>query len=66
MRRLTGTRRLVALKDVEHGFYDASTNEIFTWAITFLNAEVRGDPEVIRRLSTMGRVAGGGDESAWL
>jgi predicted dienelactone hydrolase len=66
MRRLTGTRRLVALKDVEHGFDDAFTNDIFTWTLTFLDAEVRGDPEAILRLSTMGSVAGGGDDSVWL
>ena len=66
MRRLTGTRRLVALKDVEHGFDDAFTNDIFTWTLTFLDAKVRGNPEAILRLSTMGSVAGGGDDSVWL
>ena len=63
MSRLTGTRRLVALSGVTHGFDLASTNDIFTWTFTFLDAEVRGDPEAIRRLSTMGSVAGGGDDS---
>ena len=63
MLRLTGTRRLVALAGVTHGFDLASTNDIFTWTLTFLDAEVRGDPEAIRRLSTMGSVAGGGDDS---
>jgi len=66
MSRLTGTRRLVALKGVEHGFDDASTNDIFTWLLTFLDAEVRGNPEAIRRFSTMGSVAGGGDDSVRL
>jgi predicted dienelactone hydrolase len=63
MARLTGTRRLVALSGVTHGFDVASTNDIFTWTFSFLDAEVRGDPEAIRRLSTMGSVAGGGDDS---
>ncbi len=63
MSRLTGTRRLVALSGVTHGFDVASTNDIFTWTFTFLDAEVRGDPEAIQRLSTMGSVAGGGDDS---
>jgi predicted dienelactone hydrolase len=63
MLRLTGMRRLVALSGVTHGFDVASTNDIFTWTFTFLDAEVRGDPEAIRRLSTMGSVAGGGDDS---
>jgi len=66
MLRLTGTRRLVALSGVGHGFDDASENDIFTWTLTFLDAEVRGDPEAISRFSTMGSVAGGGDDSVWL
>lgn len=66
MRRLTGTRRLVALKNVKHGFEDVFTNDIFTWTLTFLDAEVRADPDAILRLSTMGSVAGGGDDSVWL
>ena len=61
--RLTGFRRLVALSGVTHGFDDASTNDIYTWLLTFLDAEVRGNPEAILRLSTMGSVAGGGDDS---
>ena len=64
--RLTGTRRLVALSGVGHEFDDESSNDIFTWAITFLDSEVRGDPDAISRLSTMGSVAGGGDDSIWL
>jgi len=34
--------------------------------LTFLDAEVRGNPEAISRLSTMGSVAGGGDDNVWL
>jgi hypothetical protein len=64
--RLTGFRRLVALSGVTHGFDKASTNDIYTWLITFLDAEVRGNPEAISRLSTMGSVAGGGDDSVLL
>ena len=63
MSRLTGTRRLVALAGVTHGFDNASTNDIFTWTFTFLDAEVRGNPAAEQRLSTMGSVAGGGDDS---
>lgn len=66
MSRLTGTRRLVALSGVTHEFDADSTDDIFTWALTFLDAEVRGDPEAISRLSTMGSVAGGGDDSVLL
>jgi predicted dienelactone hydrolase len=63
MSRLTGTRELVALSGVEHGFDLASTNDIFTWTLTFLDAEVRGNPATKKQLSTMGSVAGGGDDS---
>jgi len=63
MSRLTGTRELVALSGVEHGFDLASTNDIFTWTLTFLDAEVRGNPATQKQLSTMASVAGGGDDS---
>jgi len=66
MSRLTGFRRLVALSGVSHGFDKAATNDIYTWLITFLDAEVRGDPDAVSRLSTMGSVAGGNDDSVLL
>ncbi|MFO7569007.1 MAG: hypothetical protein R6W75_04345, partial [Smithellaceae bacterium] len=66
MLRLAGPRRLVALSGVDHGFDDVSTNDIFTWTLTFLDAYVRGDADAIARLSTMGSVAGGGDDSLLL
>ena len=62
MSRLAGTRELVALSGVQHGFDPASTNDIFTWTLTFLDAEVRGNPATQKQLSTMGSVAGGGDD----
>jgi predicted dienelactone hydrolase len=64
--RLTGFRRLVALSGVSHGFDKAATNDIYTWLLTFLDAEVRGNPEAISTLSTMGSVAGGNDDSVVL
>jgi predicted dienelactone hydrolase len=63
MSRLTGTRELVVLSGVEHGFDLASTNDIFTWTLMFLDAEVRGNLETKNQLSTMASVAGGGDDS---
>jgi predicted dienelactone hydrolase len=63
MSRLAGTRELVALSGVRHGFDLASTNDIFTWTLTFLDAEVRGNPATQTQLSTMASVAGGGDDS---
>jgi predicted dienelactone hydrolase len=61
--RLTGTRELVALSGVTHGFDLASTDDILTWTLTFLDAEVRGNPTTQKQLSTMASVAGGGDDS---
>jgi predicted dienelactone hydrolase len=66
MSRLTGTRRLVALAGVTHGFDNTSTDDIFTWTLTFLDAMVRGNPATQEQLSTMGSVAGGGDDSVVL
>lgn len=66
MSRLEGRRILVALEGVEHEFDDGSTDDIFTWILTFLDAEVRGDTDALQRLSTMGSVEGGGDDSVRL
>jgi predicted dienelactone hydrolase len=63
MKRLTGTRELVALEGVEHGFDEAFTKDIFTWTLMFLDAEVRGNLATKKQLSTMASVAGGGDDS---
>ncbi len=52
----------MSLVGVKHGFDVASTNDIFTWALTFLDAEVRGNPAARQQLSTMASVAGGGDD----
>ncbi len=62
MNRLAGTREQVALLGVEHGFDLPSTGDIFTWSVTFLDAEVRGDPAARATLSLLTRVAGGGDD----
>jgi dienelactone hydrolase len=60
--RLTGRRELVALAGVTHGFDVASTKDIYTWALTFLDAEVRENPAARQQLSMMASVAGGGDD----
>ncbi len=60
--RLAGPRELVALVGVQHGFDIPSTNDIFTWTVTFLDAEVRGDPAARDKLLRMASVAGGGDD----
>ena len=62
MLRLGGPRELVALSGVKHGFDTASTNDIFTWSVTYLDAEVRGSLEARARIRQMTSVAGGGDD----
>ena len=62
MLRLGGPRQLVALNGVTHGFDVASTNDIFTWSVTYLDAEIRGDLAARARLAQMTSVAGGGDD----
>lgn len=63
MNALAGPRELVALNGVPHRFDATSAPDIFTWALTFLDAEVRGDPNARAQLAQMARVAGGGDDS---
>ena len=60
--QMSGTRELVALQGVEHGFDVPSTNDIFTWSILFLNATTNRDPFSLARLQRMTSVAGGGDD----
>ena len=60
--RLAGTRELIVLNGVKHGFDVASTNDIYTWSLVFLDAEVRGNAVARQQLSTMASVAGGGDD----
>lgn len=62
MQRMTGTRELVALVGVQHGFDVPSTDDIFTWSIVFLNATTNRDPNSLARLQRMTNVAGGGDD----
>lgn len=64
--RLGGTRELVTLEGVNHSFDVASTNDIFTWSLTFLDAEIRSDQVARTRLSRMASVAGGGDDRVLL
>ncbi|MFO7605981.1 MAG: hypothetical protein R6W72_06760 [Desulfurivibrionaceae bacterium] len=60
--RLAGTRELVSLEGVTHGFDVASTDDIYTWTLTFLDAELLENPAARLQLSTMASVAGGGDD----
>jgi predicted dienelactone hydrolase len=60
--RLAGPRELVALTGVGHRFDVASAADIFTWILTFLDAEVRRDPIAHEKLIKMTSVAGGADD----
>lgn len=60
--RLAGPRMLVSLQGLEHGFDPGSGPDVFTWTLTFLDAQVLGLPGAQLQLSTMGRVEGGGDD----
>jgi predicted dienelactone hydrolase len=62
VQRLSGSRILVALEGVPHGFDVASTNDIFTWSLVFLAAHLEGDKTARARLTRMTHVAGGGDD----
>jgi len=61
MRRLTGTRQLVALTGLEHGFDARYAGDIFTWSVAFLEGQQeRGNNDVARATSArMTQVAGG-------
>ena len=47
---------------MKHEFDLPSTGDIFTWTVTYLDAEVRRDPVARARLLSMTSVAGGGDD----
>ena len=59
---LTGTRQLVALTGVEHGFATAFSDDIFTWSLTFLAGQLSGDPVARAASARMTAVAGGGED----
>lgn len=66
MDRLVGSRILVALNGVTHGFDVPSTGDIFTWTLYFLAAHTFDDRGARALVQRMQRVAGGGDDEVWL
>ncbi|NDP43469.1 MAG: hypothetical protein GZ089_12265 [Aromatoleum sp.] len=62
VRRLKGTRELVALAGVDHGFDVPGTGDIFTWSLEFLAGHAEDDRAARAQLSRMTRVAGGADD----
>ena len=63
---MKGTRYVVALPGVEHGLKPENVPEVFTWAITFLDAHLK-DAATVRssrtKLARMQRVITGADEN---
>lgn len=59
---LTGTRQLVALTGVRHGFDATFSDDIFTWSLTFLAGQLSGDPVARATSARMTSVAGGGED----
>jgi hypothetical protein len=62
IRRMTGTRQLVALTGVEHGFDYGFAIDIFTWSLRFLDGQLSGDATARATSARMTSVAGGGDD----
>jgi hypothetical protein len=62
MSRLGGPRPMIVLNGVKHGFDVESSDDIFTWAVTFLDAQVKGDPAARARLQRASNVIGGGED----
>ena len=60
--RLAGSRDVVVLAGVDHGFDYPSTDDIFTWSMTFLAAHVNDDRASRVRIARMTTVRGGGDD----
>ena len=60
--QLAGTRELVALNGVQHQLDVPSIPDIFTWALTFFDSEVRRDPAGRAKILSMTSVTGGGDD----
>ncbi|HEX4523222.1 MAG TPA: hypothetical protein VH704_06860 [Casimicrobiaceae bacterium] len=60
--RMAGSRDVVVLAGVDHGFDVPSTNDIFTWSMTFLAAHVNDDRAARVRITRMTAVRGGGDD----
>lgn len=57
--RLKGSRYLISLDDVPHGYKPEYLPDVFTWTLTFLAAHVKGDRAALDRLVRMARVEGG-------
>jgi len=59
VRRLAGTRQLVALTGLTHGFDARYAGDIFTWTFAFLSGQLSGDAVPRATSARMTGVAGG-------
>jgi predicted dienelactone hydrolase len=62
VRRLRGTRSLVAITGLKHDLEPSFPDDIFTWSIVFLDSQMRGDAEATAELQRMTAVAGGAED----
>jgi predicted dienelactone hydrolase len=62
MTRLAGPKQFVVLDGVRHGFDAASTDDIFTWSLTFVGGYVDEDSRARATSARMTKVAGGGND----
>lgn len=59
VRRLAGTRQLVAFTGLEHGYDARYASDLNTWLFTFLAGQLTTDPFARAASARMGAVAGG-------
>ena len=59
VRLLGGTRSLVAIEGLGHDLEPAAPDDIYTWALAFLDSQLRRDATATARLQRMTAVAGG-------
>lgn len=59
VRRMSGTRQLVAFSGLEHGYDIRYSSDLDTWLFTFLAGQLTADPFARAMSARMGSVAGG-------
>ena len=62
VRRLGGTRSLVAITGLQHDLEPAYPDDIFTWAFVFFESQLNGNVELTATLQRMSGVVGGGED----
>jgi predicted dienelactone hydrolase len=62
VRRLGGTRTVVAITGLKHDLEPSYPDDIFTWSIVFLDSQLRGDASATAKLQRMASVSGGGED----